>query len=172
MSNFFFFFNFFSSLKGAPNGNFIGKNLNKTFDLFQRSNDSNLEKFQKKQKSFGTIVLESNLDMTSANAYRAYNERWTIEISMRYYKNALSFNDTRVHNDYSVLGSEFCDFIASIVSWKLLNKFKDANVLEKMTYGKVMKILKRAKKVKLSKNNDWLLIKTAPHALKILEALN
>ena len=40
-----------------------------------------------------------------------YKERWQIEIVMRYYKSACQFDETRVHNDYSVIGSEFCDFL-------------------------------------------------------------
>ena len=53
---------------------------------------------------------------------------------------------TRVHNDYSVIGSEFCDFLSTLLTFRLLKSFDRAGLLNKMNYGKVMSLLKRAKK--------------------------
>lgn len=69
-----------------------------------------LEDLREKQKTFGTIVLECNLDLPPETAYKAYDSRWEIEIVLRYYKSACEFDETRVQDDYSVIGSEFCDF--------------------------------------------------------------
>ena len=39
-----------------------------------------------------------------------------------------------------------------------------------MTYGKVMKILRRAKRVKVD-GGEWELVRTAPSAMEVLQAL-
>ena len=71
-----------------------------------------LEELREKQKTFGTIVLECDLDLPPETAYKAYNSRWEIEIVMRFYKSACEFDETRVQDDHSIIGSEFCDFLS------------------------------------------------------------
>ncbi|HCO48454.1 MAG TPA: hypothetical protein DIT55_03100, partial [Spirochaetaceae bacterium] len=44
------------------------------------------------------------------------DERWLIEECFRYYKNVTHFDDTKVHSDYSVYGSEFVNFISSVMT--------------------------------------------------------
>jgi hypothetical protein len=121
-----------------------------------------------KQKEFGTIVLESDCDLTPEQAYMAYADRWEIEIVMRYYKSACEFDDTRVQDDYSVIGTEFCDFLATVLTFRLLKVFNEAKLLEKMTYKKVMSVLKRIKKVKIEENN-WQFVKVAPGCVDIMK---
>ena len=82
-----------------------------------------LEELRKKQPSFGTIVLESDLDMSPEVAYKAYSERWVIELVICYYKSACEFDETRVHDDYSVIGSEFCDFLSTVLTQRLIKAF-------------------------------------------------
>ncbi len=113
------------------------------------------EEFDKKQKTFGLIVLESDLDLPLDLVYMTYQKRWEIEIVMRFYKNACEFTDVREHSDWSVLGSEFCDFIASVITQRLLKKFKAKDVLKNVTYKKIMRNLRRAKKIKLKDNKEW-----------------
>lgn len=78
----------------------------------------NLEDLKNKQKTFGTIVLECDLDIKPETVYKAYAECWEIEIVMRYYKSACSFYETRVHNDCSVISSEFCDFLSTLLTFR------------------------------------------------------
>jgi len=126
--------------------------------------------FKTRQKSFGTVVLESDKDMASELAYKAYAERWQIEVVMKYYKSACEFDETRVHDDYSVIASEFCDFLATVLTYRLLNFFLEKGVLQKRTYGKVMSILKRAQKVSDGKGN-WRLIRMNPSHIALLQQL-
>ena len=128
------------------------------------------KQFLSKKSSFGTLVLESDLDMTPQVAYKTYSSRWEIELVMRFYKSACQFDETRVHDDYSVIATEFCDFLATIVTFRLINKFDEVSLLDKMKYKKVMHILRRAKKVKHI-DGDWRLIKTAPAQLDVLKKL-
>ena len=73
---------------------------------------------------------------------------------MSFYKSACEFNETRVHDDYSVIGSEFCDFLSTILTFRLINAFDQPGLLENWTYKKVMSILIRAKKARPS-GGDW-----------------
>ena len=123
------------------------------------------------QLKFGTIILECNLDLDPEQVYRIYSERWEIEIVMRYYKTACEFDDTRVHDDYSVIGSEFIDFLATLCTWKMIKKFDSCKLLEEMNYKNIMSILQRAKKIKLPMIDSWNLIKINPSQIKILERL-
>ena len=128
------------------------------------------EALAEKQKSFGAIVLESDCELSIENAYAAYAKRWEIEIVMRYYKSACQFDDTRVQDDYSVIGSEFCDFLATVLTFRLIKAFDGEQLLEKHTYKKVMATLKRAKKIRIE-DKEWQLIKIAPSATDIIQKL-
>ena len=121
-------------------------------------------------RAFGTIVLESDCDLSLENAYAAYAERWEIEVVMRFYKSACQFDDTRVQDDYSVIGAEFCDFLATVLTFRLIKAFDGVKLLEKHTYKKVMTTLKRAKKIRIEDKN-WQLIKIAPAAIDIMQKL-
>ena len=122
------------------------------------------------QKDFGTIVLESDLKLDPKVVYMAYLKRWEIELVMRFYKSACQFDETRVHDDYSVIASEFCDFLATLLTFRLLKRFDELQLLNKMTYKKLMKILIRAKKQK-DDDGKWKLVKPLEYHRQVLEAL-
>ena len=130
-----------------------------------------IERFDEDWLLFGTIVLESDLEMDELTAYRVYDSRWEIELVMRYYKQACEFDETRVHSDYSVIGSEFCSFLSTIITYRLINKFDKENLLKKMNYKKIMHILTRAKKVRIDGIN-WDLINMNPSQLEVLQQLS
>jgi hypothetical protein len=129
-----------------------------------------LEKLRKKQSVFGTVVLECDLDLAPETVYKAYANRWEIEIAVRFYKSACEFDETRVHDDYSVIGSEFCDFLSTLLTFRLINAFDNIKLLEHMTYKMIMSSLKRAKKVKVP-GSDWQLVKINPSLAEILQNL-
>ena len=122
-----------------------------------------------KRKTFGVVVLESSLDADAETVYAAYAERWQIEVVMRYYKHALDFDETREHDDYSILGSEFVDFLSSLLTFRLLKAFDKARLLERMNYGRAMKILARAKKAYV--DGEWKLRRIALKEREVLEDL-
>lgn len=129
-----------------------------------------LDTLKHKRKSFGTVVLESDLEMAPEVAYQAYSQRWEIEIVMRYYKHACGFTTTCVQSDYSVYGSEFCDFLATMLTFRLIKAFDKAGLFEEMTYKKIMATLCRAKKYRLE-GGDWNLIKINPSQEDLLVKL-
>jgi hypothetical protein len=130
-----------------------------------------LETLREKQRVFGTVVLECDLDLAPETTYKAYEKRWEIEIAVRFYKSACEFDETRVHDDYSVIGSEFCDFLSTLLTFRLINAFDSIKLLEHMTYKMIMSSLKRAKKAKVS-GGDWQLIKINPSLVETLQKLS
>jgi hypothetical protein len=126
---------------------------------------------REKQCVFGTVVLECDLDLPPETAYKAYEKRWEIEIAVRFYKSACEFDETHVHDDYSVIGGEFCDFLSTLLTFRLINAFDNIKLLEHMTYKMIMSSLKRAKKVKVS-GGDWQLIKINPSLVEVLQKLS
>jgi len=136
----------------------------------KKTDSYDFEKLRGKQEAFGTVVLECDLDLPAETVYKAYENRWEIEIVMRFYKSACEFDETRVHDDYSVIGSEFCDFLSTVLTFRLIKRFDEAQALEKYTYKKIMSILARAKKVNLGGGN-WTLIKLNPSYEELLQNL-
>ncbi len=136
----------------------------------KRAGDFSDERFRSRQRTFGTVVLECDRDLPPETVYRAYARRWEIEVVMKYYKSACEFDETRVHNDYSVIASEFCDFLATVLTYRLINRFTEAGLLEKRNYGRIMSILRRAKKVKID-DGGWRLVKMNPGQMEILRTL-
>ena len=118
----------------------------------------------------GTVVLECSLDLPAEIVDKAYENRWEIEIVMRFYKSVCKFDETRVHDDYSVIGSEFYDFLSTVLTFRLIKRFDDAKALDKYTYKKIMSILTRAKKVNLVGGN-WTLINLNPSHEELLKNL-
>ena len=103
-----------------------GKAAKEERDWLRRSekkNDYRLVELQKARAVFGTVFLECDMDIEPETIYKAYSTRWEIELVMRFYKSALEFDETRVHDDYSVIGSEFCDFLASVLTFKMIQAF-------------------------------------------------
>lgn len=129
-----------------------------------------LETLRHKQKSFGTIVLECDLDLPAEIAYKAYDKRWEIEVAMRFYKSACEFDKTRVQDDYSVIGSEFCDFLSTVLTFRLIKAFDKVHLLDTRTYKKLISVLVRAKKARVD-NGEWRLIRMNPSHMDILQLL-
>lgn len=100
--------------------------------------------YQKKQRTFGVIVLESDVDLPPLVAYFCYADRWKIELVFDRYKNDECLNRTREQNDFPVIGSEFINFISTVATCRILNKAQKAGLLKKMTYGELMDDLKFA----------------------------
>ena len=127
--------------------------------------------FEAARRSFGTIVLECDLDLPPETVYRMYEERWEIEIVMRYYKSALEFDETRVQDDYSVIGSEFCDFLATLLTFRLIKAFDRAGLLKRMNYSRAMALLKRAKVARVGEDGEWRGVRLNPSLVEMLGAL-
>lgn len=98
-------------------------------------------------------------------------ERWEIKTVMIYYKWSCEYDETRGHDDYSVYTTEFINFLSSLLTCHLLNRFEDTGLLEEYTYGEIMQRLKRAKKVRTDEKEGFALIRLNPSTMNVLERL-
>jgi hypothetical protein len=126
---------------------------------------------EEKGRKFGTVVFESDLDVCPGLVYRLYDRRWLIEECFRYYKVATEFDDTKVHSDYSVIGSEFINFISSVMTMRLVREFDDTGLSRKMSYSEIMGELKSAKKARITDGGDWLFVRFTAHTEETLRIL-
>lgn len=92
------------------------------------------ERYEKKVANFGVIVFESDLDLELKTVYEFFADRWSIENVFRQFKNENELTTTRVHSDFSVVGSEFINTVATIITCKLLNKIRETDLFDHMTY--------------------------------------
>lgn len=137
----------------------------------KKNNDFNNGEWEEAKPQFGTILLESDLDQDAPLIYTAYSERWKIELVMRYYKSACDFDETRVHDDYSVIGSEFINFFASQISARLVNLLDSTQLSDKYSYSRFMRILEKAKKARTENETSWYLVKLTPSYVEILQKI-
>lgn len=100
--------------------------------------------FDKQRQTGGVIVFESDLDMEPVAAYKCYADRWLIELVFRKYKNEVCLNKTRVQGDFAVWGDEFINFLATLLTCRILRKIERAGLLNDSTYGHVMDDLSSA----------------------------
>ena len=111
---------------------------NSFMDLQRKSGSYDKDLYDKKGASFGTIVFESDIDLSCEEIYQIYDERWQLEMLFDCYKNSLDFGITRVQSDYAVRGSEFIDFIATVLTRRIVDRMAKAGVLDDNTYGDVI----------------------------------
>ncbi len=55
------------------------------------------------------------------------------------------------------------------MTYRILNKIEKTGILEEMTYKKFLKILQKAKKVRVEENGEWKLVKMLPSHIVVLQ---
>lgn len=143
-------------------------------------NDKNIydqDDFIRKRDRFGFILFESDLDMTPETAYLSYQDRWKLEMVFKTYKSDDCLDRTSVHGDFSIHGSEFVNFISTLITSRIICKATDAGIFEDMTYGDMMDDLntswrkKTASRDELPSEEDDLWIHTLPMVMELLVKL-
>lgn len=133
------------------------------------SNDEYREEYNKKKNVFGTIVMESNRELTCLQAYEAYAQRWLIELTFRQYKQALDLDSTRVQYNSSVYGTELINFIATIISERMIEKMDKAGLLKEDSYGDVIRDLNGI--MKIEEDGKFVEAITNPRCLEMINKL-
>ena len=124
------------TLAGAEEHAFIEKaRSGKPFDL---------KKYAKKKDTFGVIVFESDMNMDPRTAYLCYDDRWLLELVFRAYKNDECLDETRVQNDFTVIGSEFINFLSTVITCRIIRKSVQLDLLKDMSYKELMEDLNSA----------------------------
>lgn len=102
------------------------------------------EDFNKKRELFGVIVFESDQDLDPLTAYLCYEDRWQIELLFDAYKNDECRDCTNVQDDFSVFGSEFVNFLATVLTCRLRRRAQRAGLLNKCSFKDLMEDLATA----------------------------
>jgi len=94
--------------------------------------------YKRRRDQFGTICFVSNCDFSTKDVYDYYALRWEIETVFRMYKDILSLNTTRVHDDCSVIGTEFVNYLSSVITCKMKNMIKNLGLSKEYTLRDIM----------------------------------
>jgi hypothetical protein len=148
------------------------------FDLYIKKSKKNKifdkEKFEKKNKFFGVVIFESDKDQEALDVYNTYRDRWFIETSFKMYKSGAGLENTNVHGDFSVIGEEFVNFIATTATCRIVRMAEEKGLLEDQTYSEMMEDLNEAWRMVDSpeppSSADMAWVHTTKDALKTLEA--
>ena len=84
-----------------------------------------------------------------------YEGRWLIGLLFKFYQTEPDLDDTRVHSDYSDIGSDFIDFLAALMGSRMLNLFQDTKETMGWTFKSCMYFADRAKKVRIDDSEEW-----------------
>ena len=144
------------------------------YDYFRRhknADEYDKEQWEKASRQFGTIVFESDLDLPPEVIYKMYLERWTVEECFRTYKQILNFDDTRVHSDASIHGTEFINFLSTCITMRVRKKLEATGLYDDYTYRQIMDLVSSAKKVKLSSDEEWTMPTITLKAANVLKTL-
>ena len=141
----------------------------------EKNRDFVSSKYENKRSVFGVIVFESDLDIDPRTAYLCYDERWVLELVFRQYKNDQCLDRTSVQGDFSLIGSEFINFISTVTTCRLIGRARDAGLLNKMSYKDLMDDLSSAWRIVDSpeqpKSDDGCWVHTIKSVFEELEAL-
>lgn len=131
--------------------------------------------YEKKRATFGVIVFESDQDMDPKAAYLCYDDRWLLELVFNRYKNDECLDKTGVQGDFSLIGSEFINFISTVLTCRMLRKAREAGLLEKVSYGDLLDDLSGAWRMADSPEepatDDGYWVHTFKYVFEELEAL-
>ncbi len=110
----------------------------------EKKQDFSRDGYAKKKELFGVIIFESDQDLDPKTAYTCYDDRWLLELVFNRYKNDECLDKTNVQGDFSVIGSEFINFISTVITCRLVKKARDAGLLKEMSYEELMDDLSSA----------------------------
>ena len=106
--------------------------------MLRKNEKFDLNKYRHKKDQFGVIVFKSDLELPTKTIYSCYDDHLLLELVFKRYKNDEGLDATHVHGDFSVIGSEFINFLATLDTCQILHKARKAGLLEKMSYGDLM----------------------------------
>lgn len=131
--------------------------------------------YEKKRGVFGVIVFESDQDLDPKAAYLCYDDRWLLELVFNRYKSDECLDKTDVQGDFSLIGSEFINFVATALTCRMLRKAREAGLLEKVSYGELLDDLSSAWRMVDSPEDpatdDGFWVHTLSYVFDELEAL-
>lgn len=145
--------------------------------LARRENlkDFQPDTYEKKRSVFGVIVFESDQDLDPRTAYLCYEDRWLLELVFNRYKSDECLDKTDVQGDFSLIGSEFINFVSTVLTCRMLRKAREVGLLEKVSYGELLDDLSTAWRMvdspEVPATDDGCWVHTLSYVFDELEAL-
>lgn len=141
----------------------------------KKQKDFQPDAYEKKRGVFGVIVFESDQDLDPRVAYLCYDDRWLLELVFNRYKSDECLDKTDVQGDFSLIGSEFVNFISTVLTCRMLRKAREAGLLEKVSYGELLDDLSSAWRMvdspEAPATDDGFWVHTLSYVFDELEAL-
>lgn len=141
----------------------------------KKQKDFQPDAYEKKRGVFGVIVFESDQDPDPRVAYLCYDDRWLLELVFNRYKSDECLDKTDVQGDFSLIGSEFVNFISTVLTCRMLRKAREAGLLEKVSYGELLDDLSSAWRMvdspEAHATDDGFWVHTLSYVFDELEAL-
>lgn len=122
-------------------------------------------------RRFGMIFFESDCDLDPGTVYFTYEDRWTIELMFRFEKDVLEMDDTREHSEYTLMASNFVDYLAALMTSRMLAFFRRNRLLEKSTYGDVMARIGRFMMTDVDGSGEWKVSRAALTDAEFMERI-
>lgn len=137
--------------------------------------DFDLDEYRIKVQRFGTIVFESDLDLPPRIVYLCYCDRWLLELIFKQYKSIEELDQTQVHSDFAVIGSEFINFITTLATCRMVKIAQKSELLKKMSFGELMRqlsqIWRQVNAPQEARSDDGYWVYPFKGALQDMEAL-
>ena len=141
----------------------------------EKDSDFDVADYTQKKETFGVIVFESDQDLPPKTVYLCYEDRWMLELVFNRYKSDEGLDQTNVQGDFSLIGSEFINFISTVATCRIIRKARTVGLLGKMSYGEMMDDLssawRRIDAPKIPASDDGYWIHTLKTVYEELEAL-
>lgn len=141
----------------------------------EKRKDFQPDAYEKKRSIFGVIVFESDQDLDPRTAYLCYDDRWLLELVFNRYKSDECLDKTDVQGDFSLIGSEFINFVSTVLTCRMLRKAREVGLLEKVSYGELLDDLSTAWRMvdspEAPATDDGCWVHTLSYVFDELEAL-
>ena len=112
------------------------------------------------------------MKLTLPEVYQYYALRWEIELLFKTYKSVLSMQTTREHDDDSVIGSEFVNFLSVIMTCRMKNRLGELGYLSDNSYGEMLDRLTDITKTSIDPGlEEWTLSTMNADDKELLEKL-
>ena len=135
-----------------------------------KSQNPDMEKFNKKKKQFGTLALFTNLHRkTGEQIYKIYKSRNQIEVMFSGLKGILEADKPYMQNEETLQGWMFANHIALLAHHKLYRLLLDAEKLKKNSVKSVIDRLALIRKAKI--NSQWADTEVVKATTKLLSEI-
>ena len=106
------------------------------------------------RKWFGVLILQSDRMIEPDFAYDCYDDRWGIEPLFKLHKSGMEVDDTREKSDESAVGSEFVNYLATIMSARLRNHLSKFDFCKNRSFKGALSDLRDCVKIK-GEDGTW-----------------